>query len=215
MAVVVVGGHSRNLGKTSVVAGLIAALPEFRWLAIKITQYGHGVCSANGEPCDCQPGADEHEWAITEERDGSGGSDSSRFLAAGASQSLWVRTRQGMLAEAMPRLRERITAAQLQGSENVIFESNSVMRFLQPDLYLSVLDYGTADFKTSAREFLDRADAVLLHAESRDLVPNWHNVSKKLFADTPVFWIRHGDYTPVDLISFVRKNLEPALRRLS
>ena len=42
MAVVVIGGHSRSVGKTSVVAGLIAALPEYSWHAMKITQFGHG-----------------------------------------------------------------------------------------------------------------------------------------------------------------------------
>lgn len=201
--VIVVGGHSRNIGKTSVVAGLIAALPELRWLAAKITQYGHGVCSANGDPCDCQPGADEHSWAITEERERNGETDTSRFLLAGAVESLWVRVRQGMLAEAMPRLRERIAGAATRGVENVIIESNSVMRFLRPDFYLSVLDYGTADFKSSARAFLDRADAVLLHEESRELMPNWQNVSSRLFAGKPVLWIRHGDYAPRDLVEFV------------
>ena len=39
MAIVVVGGHTRNIGKTSVVAGLISALREFNWTALKITQY--------------------------------------------------------------------------------------------------------------------------------------------------------------------------------
>ncbi len=102
MALIVVGGHSRSVGKTSVVAGLIAALPEFAWTAVKITQYGHGICSANGELCDCA--TDDHSWAVSEERDRSGESDSSRFLVAGAKRSLWVRTRQGFLAEAMPRL---------------------------------------------------------------------------------------------------------------
>ena len=42
MAVVVVGGHSRSVGKTSVVASLIARLPERNWTACKITQFGHG-----------------------------------------------------------------------------------------------------------------------------------------------------------------------------
>jgi hypothetical protein len=207
MAIVVIGGHSRNVGKTSVVAGLIAAVPEYKWLAIKITQYGHGVCSANGEPCDCTPGADEHEWAITEERDRSGDSDTSRFLVAGAVKSLWVRTRQGMLAEAMPKLRERIAHSLTEGAEHIIIESNSVVRFLRPDLYVSVLDYGTADFKASAREFLDRADAVLLHTQSRELVPNWQNVSAQVFSDKPVFWIRHGDYTPAEVVDFVRESI--------
>ena len=53
MALIVVGGHSRSVGKTSVVAGIIAALPEMHWTAAKITQYGHGICSANGRTCDC------------------------------------------------------------------------------------------------------------------------------------------------------------------
>ena len=170
MAIIVIGGHSRSVGKTSVVAGLIAALPEFRWTAIKITQYGHGICSANGELCDCA--TDDHSWAVSEERDRGGESDTSRFLLSGAVRSLWVRTRQGMLAEAMPRVRK-----ELAGAENAIIESNSVMRFLRPDLYLTVLDTATADFKTSAQEFLDRADAVVLHDSSGDVA--WTNVSLK------------------------------------
>src|ERR1700748_3593930 len=101
-------------------------MPERNWTAIKITQFGHGVCSANGEPCDCETA--DHTIAISEERDRSSGTDSSRYLAAGASHSYWVRTRQGELAEAMPRLRKLIAE-----SENVIIESNSVLRFLRPD----------------------------------------------------------------------------------
>ena len=85
MAIVVIGGHSRSVGKTSVVAGLIAALREFDWTAVKITQYGHGVCSANGEACDCATA--DHSWAISEERNRSGESDTSRFLVAGAVQA--------------------------------------------------------------------------------------------------------------------------------
>src|SRR5258706_13350996 len=131
MATIVIGGHSRNVGKTSVVAGLIAALPERAWTAVKITQYGHGVCSINGEACGCADA--EHGWAITEERDRSGASDTSRFLLAGAQRSLWVRTKQGRLAEAMPELRRELNAG-LGPAHSVIIESNSVLRFLRPDL---------------------------------------------------------------------------------
>ena len=45
LMLVVVGGHSRNIGKTSVVAGIIRKLRGRQWTAVKITQYGHGVCS--------------------------------------------------------------------------------------------------------------------------------------------------------------------------
>jgi hypothetical protein len=200
MASVVIGGHSRSVGKTSVVAGLIAALPERHWTAVKITQYGHGICSANGELCDCA--TDDHSWAITEEKDRSGESDTSRFLVSGAERSLWVRTRQGNLAEAMPSLRKQIA-----GAEDVILESNSVMKFMRPDLYLTVLDYGTADFKATAREYLDLASAVILHDAPEDALPAWSGVSLKLIQGKPVFRVRPPRYVSEEVVAFVREAL--------
>lgn len=197
MATIVVGGHSRSVGKTSVVAGLIAAMPEREWLAVKITQYGHGICSANGDPCDCVTA--DHASAITEERDRTGDTDTSRFLVAGAKRVLWVRTQQGFLAEAMPRLREHLTSA-----ENVIIESNSVMRFQRPDLYVVVLDPGTEDFKDSARQFLDRADAVLLHRADE---ARWKQISLKPVQGRPIFVIDPPEYVTPDFVEFVRERL--------
>lgn len=205
MALVVVGGHSRNVGKTSVVAGIIAALPEYEWTAAKITQFGHGVCSVSAEPCDCALNEREHSWSLDEEFDRAGQTDTSRFLVAGAKRVLWVRTKVGMLAEAMPALRQELAKAQ-----NVILESNSVLRFLRPDLYLSVLDFENPDFKDSAREFLDRADAVLLHAAAPGAVPQWDRVSLKLIEGKPVFPIAPPEYVPAQVVDYVRARLAPA-----
>src|SRR5438445_4287096 len=199
MATIVIGGHSRNLGKTSVVAGLIATLPEYQWTAVKITQFGHGVCSVNGESCDCA--TDEHTQAISEEKSRAGDSDTSRFLVAGAERSLWVRTKQGWLAEAMPDIRAR-----LAGAQNVIIESNSVMKFLRPDLYLPVLDFQTADFKDSAREFLDRADAVIVHASDKNQSA-WKDVSLKLLEGKKAFSITPPEYVTPELVEFVRSSV--------
>jgi len=198
MAIVVIGGHSRNVGKTSVVAGLITALPEYRWTALKITQYGHGVCSANGEACDCA--TDDHTWAINEEKDRSGESDTSRFLVAGAEKVWWVRTQQGRLAEAMPTLRRRLAE-----SENVILESNSILKFIRPDLYLTVLDPATPDFKKSAQEFLDRADAVILHASGSK--PSWEQISLKPIATRPIFPMQPPLYVTPAIVEFVKTRL--------
>ena len=213
MALIVIGGHSRSVGKTSVVAGLISSLREFEWTAVKITQHGHGICSANGEACDCASG--DHSWAISEERDRAGDSDTSRFLVAGAAKVFWVRSEQGRLAEAMPALRERLRAA-----GNVIIESNSVLKFVRPDLYLTVLDPATADFKNSAREFLDRADAVVLHdvpcshppAKNAGRVgqPAWREVSLKPVAGRPVFRITPPQYVTAEMVEFVRSRLTSA-----
>jgi hypothetical protein len=201
MAIVIIGGHSRSVGKTSVVAGLIAALSEFDWTAVKITQYGHGICSANGEACDCATA--DHAWAVSEEKDRSGDSDTSRFLVAGASRSLWVRTEQGRLAEAMPSLRQRIAQAR-----NVIVESNSVMKFLRPDLYLTVLDPATADFKTSAQEFLNSASAVILHQAADNGSSAWQNISLKPVAGRPVFRISPPPHVTPEIVHFVHETLQ-------
>jgi len=200
MAILVIGGHSRNIGKTSVVAGLIAALPDRRWTAFKITQFGHGVCSANGEACDCETA--DHAVAVSEERDGTSGTDSARYLAAGAVRSFWVRTRQGQLAEAMPRVRK-----ELERAENAIIESNSILRFLRPDLYLSVLDPAVTDFKESARLFLDRADAVLV-PEGVLGRPGWTGVSLKLVEATPILPMRPPVYVTDEVVNFVAKQID-------
>lgn len=203
---IVIGGHTRNIGKTSVVAGLIAALPHLNWTAIKITQFGHNVCSANGEPCDCQTA--DHTLAVSEERDPTTGTDTSRFLAAGAKRVFWVRTRQGQLAEAMPRVRKLIAEA-----ENTIIESNSVLRFLQPDLSLTVLDPTVPDFKPSALRYLDRVDALILPTGTtlNSLTTAlWPGVSPSLLASKPIFHTSAPAYATKELIDFVadRLNIE-------
>jgi hypothetical protein len=199
MAIVVIGGHSRNIGKTSVVEGVIRAMPWMRWTAFKITQFGHGMCSANGEPCDCETA--EHTLAVSEEREVASGTDSSRYLAAGAVRSLWVRTRTGDLAEAMPRIRK-----ELQRAENAVIESNSILRFLRPDVYLSVLDPAVEDFKESARLYLDRADAVLV-PEGKLGRPEWKGVSLKLLEGTPVLPMRPPVYVTEEVVTYIEKLL--------
>ena len=203
MAIVVVGGHTRNIGKTSVVAGLIAALPELQWTAFKITQFGHGICSANGEPCDCE--TDVHTVAVAEERCSTSGTDTSRFLAAGAVRCFWVRTRQGQLAEAMPRLRKELAA-----SVNAIVESNSILRFIKPKLYLTVLDPAIKDFKPSAQYVLDRADAVLWTARKQhdaDEVPAWPSALLHLVQNKPQFFLDSPSYSSDALTRFVAERI--------
>jgi hypothetical protein len=207
MAILIIGGHSRSVGKTSVVAGIIAAVPEMHWTALKVTQYGHGVCSANGEPCDCA--TDDHSWAVTEERDCSGESDTSRFLVAGADKVFWARTRQGMLAEAMPRLRQVMAE-----SENLIFESNSLMKFVRPDLYLTILDLANPDFKDSAREYLDRADAVIIHQHDWVESPQWQGISLRPVQGKPVFRIEPPTYITSEIVDFVRERLARSASRI-
>jgi hypothetical protein len=202
MNVVVVGGHTRNIGKTSVMAGLIRNLRSFGWTAVKITQYGHGICSRDGQPCECAP--TEHPFVLTEEQDPNRRADSSRFLAAGARRSLWLRVRQGQLGEALPLLAEAL------GEDTwVIIESNSILGFVKPALYLMVLDSAQRDFKHSAREFLHRADA-LVPIHSRLDQRAWKGLHLPNITAKPVFPVTSGTYSSPELRFFVKQKLEVA-----
>lgn len=199
MALIVVGGHTRNIGKTQLAVEILRAFPERDWTAMKITQYGHGVCSVNGEACGCA--VDEHTFAVTAERDPAGRADTCRLLAAGARRVFWVRTKQGRLAEALPKVREKI-----EGAADVLIESNTVLNFLRPDLYLPVLDFSLADFKDSAREFFDRADAYVLLAPV-PAAPAWQGVSLKPLEQRPVFVVRPERMCPSSLADFIRERV--------
>jgi len=202
--IVVVGGHTRSIGKTQLVCDVIRAFPEANWVAGKITQFGHGVCAQNGENCDCAPA--EHSVALDWERHSETGTDSARFLAAGARRSLWLRTKQGYLAEGLPLLRTALEEASTQTrsrSPNLILESNSLLKFIKPSLFLVVLAPGKADFKDSSRLVLDRADAVVLRDEPPfasglvdKLAGAWTGVPLQLLKAKPCFVQREGEALP-------------------
>jgi hypothetical protein len=206
--ILVVGGHTRSIGKTALIVELIRAFPEAAWTAGKITQFGHGVCSRGGAACDCAP--DEHTVALDWESEASAGTDSARFLEAGARRSLWLRTKQGRLAEGLPLLRKALAEGSggmqsVGATQNVILESNSLLQFVRPNLYLVVLDPEEADFKESARCYLDRADACVLRRplNARESA-SWSGVSR-LLTGRPIFHQQANEPLPGDLVAFVQE----------
>jgi hypothetical protein len=199
MNAVVVGGHSRNIGKTAVMAGLIRGLMPLGWTALKITQYGHGICSLDGEPCGCAP--TEHSFVLSEETNAHGRADTCRFLAAGARRSLWLRVRQGQLADAFP-----VVERALGKHDWVMIESNSVLELIEPKVYVVVLDSAHRDFKPSTRRFLSRADALVpvgLHFSAQA----WPALDGHFFESKPRFPVAAGEYFSPELCRFVRQKL--------
>jgi hypothetical protein len=209
---IVVGGHTRSIGKTQLVCDVISSFPRANWIAGKITQYGHGVCAQNGENCDCAP--DEHVCAINWETQADTGTDSARFLAAGARRSFWLRTKQGFLAEGLPLLRGALQQTiEAGGAElrTVIVESNSLLQFLKPSLYFAVVDPAKEDFKDSARAVLDRADALVLRESTDGLPagrPSWIKLPARLLKEKPSVTQGKGEPLPEPLQLLVQRMLE-------
>jgi hypothetical protein len=199
---VVVGGHSRNIGKTAVVAGLIRKLRDRRWTAVKITQYGHGHCSDTGARCGCEPDAGaEHPFALSEEYE-PGPTDTGRFLTAGAERSFWLRTPAGSLMRASDTV-EKLLA---QGT-HVIVESNSLLELVEPDLFLMLLDFSCEDFKPSSLRFLDRADAFVVIDRGIN-APMWKDIARGAWDDKPQFLVKPPRYMTAELADFVRRSTE-------
>lgn len=221
MKLVVIGGHSRSVGKTSVAAALIAATRERNWTALKLTQYGHGICSASGEPCGCAVEDPECPYAISRETEfdakhidadpidakpttsssGAGISDTARLLRAGASESYWVRAPMGRLAIVLPEL-ERLLA----GREHVLIESNSILEFWRPTLYVPVLRYDVTDFKESNRRFLDRADAFVVVSSALEK-PRWPDVDAGILERKPAFRVTPPRYECGELAALCSERL--------
>ena len=201
MRTVVIGGNSREVGKTSLAASLIAATRDLDWTAVKLTQFGHGICSRDGTPCGCAVENPLCPYEISAETGENADTDSARMLAAGAAQALWVRVAMGQLPVAMPAIREA-----LAGKCHVLFESNSIVEHIAPDLYLSVLNLDTADCKESAARLAPNADAFVLSGTGT-ASQTWAGFEASLLDRTPVFEARPPTYCTDEIVGFVRRRL--------
>lgn len=208
MKVVLVGGHGRKVGKTSVVAGVLRGLKSVGWTAVKITPHLHAAGPAPGSDrsAPAQP-----PFVLTEECDPSGHGDTCRYLAAGARRALLLSVEPGRLAEALPSLRQA-----LAGDEHVIIESNRVLDFVKPAVCLAVLSNRRRGSKPSARRFLRQADAVVLVESGGDALDETatDSVGRR---HKPVFGVRAPHYFSRNLCAFIRRELlrageEPSAR---
>lgn len=135
MPSIALGGNARNIGKTSLICALIAAFPECRWTAVKITSHDHGK-----------------SLPIWEETEAGQGSDTARYLAAGAQRALLVTAHDGTI----PRTELR---AALADDCWRIFETNRVQSLHKPNVVLALIGSEEADSKPSFAALLQHADA--------------------------------------------------------
>lgn len=199
MKLAAVGGHSRNIGKTSLLCSLVASTPELDWTAVKVAQSGHGICSRDGQPCDCAVDDPVHPYSIDPETNRDGPEDTSRMLRAGAKRALWVRSPQGRLGEAIPSFE-----AALAEDEQVIVESNSLLDHMDPAFYVAVLDFRVEDFKASCRRHLERADVFALVAP--DAEP-WEWFDRTLLERRPWFAVESPSYCAPEIVDLMRERI--------
>ena len=189
MRTIIVGGHSRKVGKTAVTTALISAFSEFPWTALKISTHCHG-----------NPASDTG-FSIYEEHNRDRLTDSSRYLAAGAVRSFWVQVQANQLQAAIPQL-----MSVLRPSPFLILESNNILQYIPKDILIMVLNYDVAGFKESARKILPLANAIVAINRNASS-PDWQCVPPEMLSGIPAFETPDPHILPPELLDLVRAQL--------
>jgi len=175
MPAVVVGGSARHVGKTSLICSLIAGFPRCPWTAIKITRHEHGKPAPVWE--ETEPGQ---------------GTDTARYLAAGARRALLVTGLDGTISTAQLQIA-------IAEDRWLIFETNQIPFLDKADLVLAVAGSLETQSKPSFAEVLRRADAIVYTGSG--LGPSLPDSAQ------PVFVQPDPRHLPLELIDWMRKRL--------
>jgi len=140
---IVVGGHTRAVGKTSTIEHILRARRGERWTAVKISAHRHAH-------------ADGSAPRVEEATEASPLTQTGRYLEAGASRALLCRTPDTRLPETAALL-QRLLA----GGHRVIVESNRIVSLVHADVVLFLVAPALDDWKLSSGACLTRADALV------------------------------------------------------
>jgi hypothetical protein len=241
MAIIVVGGSNRGVGKTALVSGLIAALPEYRWTAVKITSHEHKqpvspgrANSAEGKTPDVphalrsplfrhlfekrtgetarerEPQAGNSVWEDTVPGEET---DTSRYLSAGAARAFLVTATDGDLSGPLNQLWPRFGRG-----TNLIFESNSVVHHVRPDVCLLIHAVAERvlplpERKPSFIAALRHADALVAHARADEVIPDGLCLAlpepdaEQPVSAKPIFHLRKLERISPELLAWLRHHL--------
>ena len=181
MAIVVVGGSGKDVGKTGVVCAVISALREYEWTAVKITGHDYPAGGSNESSA---------ALVIREETRAGEETDTARFLRAGAKRALLVKR----VGDEVPM--DEIRAA-LGSDRNVVFESNRILDTVKPDVCLALV--GGDERKASFVRLMRAADAVLTVQGS---------AAETLREGVRRFQLESVDRLPAELLTWLRERLD-------
>jgi hypothetical protein len=193
MALIVVGGQTKDIGKTTLICNIIAAFRQFHWTAVKISVHSH-------DPDNCELVAQGSGWSIWQQGSAESKSDTVRFLNAGAERALLMQADEEHLEVACATLEKQLS------NRNWIVESSSAAVCLEPDISVLIVDPAQTRFKDSARKQLASADVLVLRGmKDGETV----NQIRRVFSDVAIFPALQGELHQ-GIRSLIGKTLEPS-----
>ena len=187
--IVVVGGFTSEVGKTTLMCDLLRAFPG--WEAIKMTRGHYRSCGKEPDTC-CVSHLLSNEPVIRSGREETyaPGKDTGRYWDAGASKVHWVIVTDEQVERGIKSALARVSAP------GVFVEGNSFTEFVDVDFMLMVARAGGGKIKSTARRALSKASAVYLSdlknngsAAAREEFARWRSasVADKLIGKLPVY----------------------------
>ena len=151
--ILLIGGATRNLGKTSFSCAVIKNLSnEHHLIGLKIKTLYRGDDFFHGNDHNPLKG----NYKIIEEFERNGKEDTMRMLNAGAKQVFRIKARSGHLSEAFNDFYK-----QVPGNSFILCESNSLRKVVEPSVFLMIKHKDLTDIKPSAKELEHLADKII------------------------------------------------------
>lgn len=171
---VAISGFTSEVGKTTLLCELLAALPG--WEAIKTTRGHYRSCGKDPHSC-CVSHLLTDEPVLRSGRAATyaAGKDTGRYWDAGAANVHWLIVTEEQVKEGIRR------ALDLVRTPGVLVEGNSFSEFVPVDFTLMVARADGGKIKGSARRALQRASAVYLSEVDEDLSQADATTARKRF----------------------------------
>ena len=153
--IVGIGGFESNVGKTTLLCDLLREFPA--WEAIKTTRGHYRSCGKDPHACCVSHLLSEEPLILSGKRETySEGKDTGRYWLAGASNVHWLIVTADQVEKGIKEVLERVK------SPGVLIEGNSFAKFVKPDYFVMVARNDSTRMKTSARQTLELASAIVL-----------------------------------------------------
>jgi hypothetical protein len=207
---VAIGGFTSEVGKTTLLCELLAALPG--WEAIKTTRGHYRSCGKDPHAC-CVSDLLTDEPVLRSGRAATyaAGKDTGRYWDAGAANVHWLIVTDEQVQEGIRR------ALDLVRAPGVLVEGNSFTEFVPVDFTLMVARADGGKIKGSARRALQRASAIYLSdVDEHRSEPDCRNHAGTAALDRFIAWRDNSRLNELrsDLPIYTRTDLPELVSRL-
>jgi len=157
-AMVMIGGNSRNSGKTTLACKIIKKLSTAHdVIGLKVTSIRPQEEKFHGNHAE-EVTAD---YTIYTESDSNSDKDTSKMLKAGASRVFYIRATDIFLEKALLHF-----VSMYINNQVIVCESRSLRKIVKPGLFLMMMKLDATSKTKDVSEYLSLADKVFYHGES-------------------------------------------------